>query len=166
MTHLDKQNNDMSIVWKVLAILSFIMLSALTWAAKPLADTYEKIQKKQKAIAVITICRRIVAFEEPYGKIMNSNFVSGCLWETRNVLKSLQPKKSEYVDKVFQEQSSLEWDSMRDHCANGANAYMAEGRIKEVMVAGLYHEELKCPDWESYARTLGVTEEDIANAKY
>ena len=165
MTHLDK-TESLSPIWKILIVMSFAMLSALTWAAKPLADTYEKIQKKQKAIAVITICRRIVALEEPYGKVMKNNFVSGCLWETRNVLKEIQPKKSEYIDKLFQEQSSIEFNNMADHCSNGANAYMAEGRIKEIMIAGLYHEELKCNDWETYARNLGVTEEDIASAKY
>lgn len=164
MSHL-KQSNDNTIVWKVLIVACFAMLSMLTWAAKPIAETVEKMQKKQKAIAVLLVCERIASMEETYGEYMKNNFISGCLWETRNILKALRPKKSDEVDKIFQEASSLEYDGMRDHCANGGNAYMAEGRIKEIMIADIYHQRLKCDDWAKYAATLGISGEDLEKAR-
>lgn len=161
MTHLDKQGDGLHPIWKILIVMSFAMLSTLTWGAKPIANTFEQIKKKQRAIAVVKLCRQIREKEDIWAAFTKSSFTSGCLYQAREILIELQPQKRDMLTEMFDKQKDPVFDKFKDDCANAAHQYLTESRINGIVMEGLYHQELDCPKWEDYARTLEITDEDL-----
>lgn len=161
MTHLDKQGDGLHPIWKMLIIFSFIMLSMLTWAAKPIADTMEKIKHKQRAVAVIKLCNQIKEKEDIWAAFMRSNFVSGCLYQAREIMIELQPKKRDMITEMFEKQKDPVFDRFKDDCSNAAHQYLVQGRINNILMEGIYNEELECPRWIEHGMKLELKEEDF-----
>lgn len=146
-------------IWKILIVSSFVMLSMMTWATSPLQKLAEKVQHKEEIKAKIKVCSEIRAMMPVYEEWVGRLFISGCLWELRNVMLTLDPSKEKEIRKQFQDQEGLEYEKYANDCAEGAAANQLQNKISERVVAPLYLEHLKCPDIYDEAKKLGLEEE-------
>ena len=153
----EKEFNGM---WKFLIVSSFAMLSALTWGASPIQKLIEKVQKKETVKAQVKICRHIESMQDVYEQHVKNMFASGCMWTTREVMIGLHVDKKDYYKKLFEDKDDLEYEKFKDNCLDGGSEYQRQGKIKEVMVSDLYHDQMKCPDVYKEAEKLGLKEDD------
>ena len=156
---LNNENNNG--LWKTLIVLSFIMLSAMTWANSPIQKIIEKTQKKQTLIAKFKVCEEMMASEDVYKSYTKNIFVSGCLTNMRDFLVILNPDKEEHFKNVFQQQSSEEFDSWLNACTGSANDYEQQGKITAIIIREAYYETLKCDKVVEEAQAMGITKKDI-----
>lgn len=137
------------------------MLSVLTWAASPIQKLVEKVQEKETIKAKKKLCDHIYGMQDVYEDYVQRMFVSGCIWNTREVLIALNPDKKEHYNKMFKDQDDLEFEKFKNNCIGGGSEYQRQGKIKELMVSDLYHDQLKCPEVYEKAKELSIKDDDV-----
>lgn len=150
--------------YKLMAVSSFVMLSVLTWASKPIQNIFENVQKKETVKARLRVCREIVALKDVFEDHTESMFISGCIYAVRGVNYSLYPKKMEQVTKDFADKESAVYEKASNYCGQGAAAYLREGLIKEAIIANL-SDTMRCEETFSQAEKLGIKLSDLEEKK-
>lgn len=153
----------MSFIWKFMIVGSFAMLSTLTWGSSPLQKVFEKVQRKEQVIATVRVCREIRASISIYENYFQDMFRSGCMWEIKNTMFLIyqDEAKREEVRSWFKKDETPEWDKFYNHCSEGSANYLQEGKLKDIVLSPIYHDQLNCPAMEEEAKKLGIKEEDL-----
>lgn len=133
-------------LYKFLVILSFVMLSSLTWSSAPLQKAIEGVTTKYEKKAKATTCMEVIAHKEVYHDFNRKMFISGCLTSTRQYIKELangDKKRLKEIEEMFQSQDSLEFDRYSTFCQSMAAEYERQGNITEKIISSLWY-DLKC----------------------
>lgn len=140
------ENNNGFYFYKMLIILSFIMLSSLTWSSAPLQKAIEGVTTKYEKQAKAQVCLEVIAHKEVYHDYSRKMFISGCLTSTRHYIKALagkDKKRLEEIEEVFNSQDSLEFDRYSTFCQSMAAEYERQGNITEKIISSLWY-DFKC----------------------
>ena len=148
-------------IWKALIVSSFVMLSMLTWAASPLQKLVEKVQHKETIKAQMKVCSQVRAMFPVYQDWVQTLWMSGCIWQTRNLMMELEPKNEKEIEKQIAESEGPYYEKVDNLCRPAAAAAMREHKIAERVAYPMYMEHLKCPDVYDEAKKLGIEEEDV-----
>jgi hypothetical protein len=148
-----EENNG---IWKVMIVGSFLMLSMLTWGMSPLQKLVEKVQHKETIKAKLLVCSEIRASMSIYQDWLEKLWVSGCMWETRNIYVTLQPEKEKDIEAQIKAQEGLEFDKFLNHCSKPAAEAIKDNKVTEKVATPLYFEKLDCPAVYEEAKKLGI----------
>jgi len=147
-------------IWKAMTIVSFLMLSMLTWGMSPLQKLVEKVQHKETVKAKVKVCRQMLAMLPVYEQWTGRLFTNGCLWQGRGFAIALYPEREKELRKQWEDQEGKEFDMVNHNCMEGAAAQQRENNIRDKVLSPLYHENLDCPAVYEEAEKLGIKEDE------
>jgi hypothetical protein len=127
-------------IWKVLIVLSFIMLSAITWGSAPIQKAIEKIHKKYEKQAIQSVCAVAWGKRDVYTMWMQNAFTSGCMVNARAVFAAYTNTKKEHnaVIDEWADGKSERYIKTKDWCEGIARQYIEEGKIQTDLMASVF----------------------------
>lgn len=155
--------------FKFLIVMTFILVSCLTWLAGPIQKALEKVQHKETVKANYRVCTHMRSMEEVYEKYVRNMFASGCLAEVKFIYNKVVPEskqdratRAKIILELEDENSDFFQETM-NQCHEMAADYNRMGRISEALVSNIYYQKLNCPAVYKELDKLGIKQEDIDN---
>ena len=122
-----------------LHIINFILLLFIAVAQQPVQDGVKAIATNYSKKAHREVCGKIYDRKDLYSDNIHSVFISGCLYDRRSVLLALsKPKDQERIKKIFEDQTSPEFDEISVACQDGAYRYEQQSGIMDRIMEDLY----------------------------
>jgi hypothetical protein len=148
--------------WKLMIVASFAMLSMLTWGMSPLQKLVEKVQHKETIRAQLKVCTEVRAMIPVYQDWVSKLWVSGCAWQTRNIMVSMtdDSKESQRIEEEFKNQEGLSFEKAINLCSQPAAEAMRENKIVDRVATPIYFEKFDCPKIYEEAKKLGIPEDE------
>ncbi len=147
-------------IWKVMIVISFIMLSMLTWAMSPLQKLVEKVQHKETVKAKVSVCNKIHQMLPVYEDWTRQLFTNGCLWQARSFVIAAIPEKEKDVRQQWKDEEGKEFEMFNNNCIQGAIAQQEENNMRDKVLNPIYHHTLDCPAVFKEAEELGIKEDE------
>lgn len=124
---------------KLMIILNFAMLLSMTVAQKPVQKIVTAVTTNYKKKAIKKVCDTLYEEKDKYSDYIRNSYISGCMWQKREDFFSLvkTDKQKEKIQKIFDDQNSLEFDKLMDKCSTSASIYEYNTNSTDLIVSGL-----------------------------
>jgi hypothetical protein len=128
-------------IWKVLTILSFIMLLAMTVASKPIEKIAAALTEKYEAKARAKVCADIRLKQNVFMAYTRTTWMGGCITTTASLnlyLYGDNKKKAQAIIKSMKDKEGEPYVAIEKYCSKAYMKLLEDHNIEEQIVSELY----------------------------